>query len=64
MKQGNYAESRLEKLHSRKKSFELIDKASADDLSDVEGDALEDFGFNDRIHENAEYDNRFENELT
>lgn len=48
-------------LDSNTLSFRVIDQASVDDLSDVEGDALEDFGFNET---KDEIDNRFENELS
>lgn len=40
--------------------FSLLDKISEEDLSDVEGDALEDFGFNET---NQPFTSRFENSL-
>ena len=41
--------------------FSLLDRLSEEDLSDVEGDALEDYGFNES---GKPLESRFENELS
>ena len=41
--------------------FSLLDSISEEDLSDVEGDALEDYGFNET---GKALESRFENELS